>query len=108
MSFQTVEIVAEDALNVINTVLPFVEKAIPLVAAAGGPIGLGVSAAAALIPLLEQIPTGSVITVSQQSALAARIAALPSLFSGREWQPRPVPAAGALAGGSVASGSPAK
>jgi hypothetical protein len=108
MSFQTVEIVAEDALNVINTVLPFVEKAIPVVAAAGGPIGLAVSAAAALIPLLQEIPTGSVITVSQQSALAARIAALPSLFSGREWQPRPAPAAGAPAGGPAGAGSPSK
>jgi hypothetical protein len=108
MSFQTVEIVAEDALNVINTVLPFVEKAIPVVAAAGGPVGLGVSAAAALIPLLQQIPTGTVITVAQQSALAARIAALPSLFSGPEWQPRPAPAAGALAGGSARPGSPPK
>jgi hypothetical protein len=88
-TFQTVEIVAEDALNVINTVLPFVEKAMPVVAAAGGPIGLGVSAAAALLPLLQQIPTGTVITVAQQSALAARIAALPGMFTGPEWKPRP-------------------
>jgi hypothetical protein len=93
LNFQTVEIVAEDALNVIDTVLPFVEKALPAVAAVGGPIGLGVSAAAALLPLLNQIPTGTVITVAQQSALAARIAALPNMFSGPEWKPRPATAA---------------
>jgi hypothetical protein len=44
--------------------------------------------AAALLPLLNQIPTDTIITTDQQAALQARILALQGNFSAPEWQPR--------------------
>lgn len=86
---QTIEIDASQALQVIQGILPVLEQWVPAVAALGGPIGLGVSAAAALLPLLEKIPSG-LISDADQAALAARVAALQTTaFSGPEWGPRP-------------------
>lgn len=97
---QTIEIAATEALGIIDAVLPIVEKAAPFAAAAGGPIGLGVSAAAALLPLLQKIPIGPEFTVEQQQSYLDRIKIQTLLdFSAPAWKlstatpvPVPVPA----------------
>ena len=86
---QTIEIDASKALEIIQTVLPILEAYIPAIAAMGGPIGLGISAVAALLPLLQKIPSG-LISPDVQQALATRIVNLQTTaFSGPQWQPRP-------------------
>ncbi len=86
-AIQSIEIDAQKVLAAVQTVLPALEQAIPVVAAAGGPIALGVSAAAALLPLIEAIPSG-LISAEEQTDLAARINGLGSQFAGPEWQSR--------------------
>lgn len=94
MSSNTVTIATEDALAIINQVLPFLEQALPAVEAASGPIGLGVSAATALVPLIgaayEAIAAGS--SVADQKALYARVQAIKdaSTFAGPEWAISPL------------------
>lgn len=83
---QTIEIDAQKVLTLIDTLLPFAEKYIPQVAAIGGPIGLGVSLAGSLLPLLNDIPTGTVITPEIQADRLARIQSIAFLdFSGHQW-----------------------
>lgn len=85
MTLQTIEIDAEEALSIVQKTLPVVEAYIPMAASAAGPIGLGVSAAGALLGLLSKIPTGLISDADQQS-LADRIAALQTTaFKGPEW-----------------------
>lgn len=85
---QTIEIGATEALGIIDSVLPIVEKALPVVAASAGPVGLGVSAAAALLPLLQKIPIGPTFTVETQQSYLQRIQAVSLLdFSSAAWQP---------------------
>lgn len=92
---QTIQIDASEILQFINSMLPTLEAAIPAVAQVGGPIGLGVSAAAGLLPLLSKIPIGEVYTVEVQQDILTRVQALSLLdFSRPEWQrsvPKPVP-----------------
>ena len=80
----TITMDAQAVLNFIQTLLPILESggiAIP------GPVGLGVSAAAALLfQLLAQIPTGTIISVTAQAELAHRITNLMD-FSGPQWKP---------------------
>lgn len=84
----TIEIGATEVLGIIDSVLPIVEKALPVVAASAGPVGLGVSAAAALLPLLQKIPVGPTFTVDTQQQYLQRIQAMSLLdFSGAAWQP---------------------
>lgn len=84
----TIEIGATEAIDIIDSVLPIVEKAVPIVADAAGPVGLGVSAAAALLPLLQKIPIGPEFTVETQQGYLQRIQAISLLdFSGKAWQP---------------------
>lgn len=88
-TLQTIQINASMALDVIKTMLPVLEAYVPAIAAMGGPIGLGISAASLLLPLLSKIPSG-VISVEEQAALENRIMALQTTaFSGPQWQPRP-------------------
>ena len=85
MNVQTLELDAQAALGVINGVLPIIEAA----GVAGGPAGLAISGAAALIPLLEKIPVGGVLTVDGQAALWNRIQnIIEKGFSAPEWQRR--------------------
>lgn len=86
-ALQTIEIDAGKVLAAVQAVLPALEAAIPALAAAGGPITLGVSALAALLPLIEAIPAG-LISVQEQTDLAQRIQTLGTAFAGPEWQPR--------------------
>jgi len=88
-TLQTIEINAVMALDVIKTILPVLEAYVPAIAAMGGPIGLGISAASLLLPLLAKIPSG-VISIEEQAALEHRIMTLQTIaFSGPQWQPRP-------------------
>ena len=57
-TLQTIQINASMALDVIKTMLPVLEAYVPAIAAMGGPIGLGISAASLLLPLLSKIPSG--------------------------------------------------
>jgi hypothetical protein len=84
----TIEIDAEEALAVVQSVLPALESYLPSVAAIGGPLGLGVSALSALLPLINLIPSG-LISVAGQADLVNRVNLLGSQFGGPEWQPRP-------------------
>lgn len=90
---QTIALDGQQALNFVNTMLPIIEQAAPAVGAAAGPIGLGVSAAAAALPLVvdlvNKLSQQGIITPDEQAALDARIEALPDELSGPEWQPRP-------------------
>lgn len=93
---QQIQIDASEILQFINSILPPLEAAIPAVAAAGGPIGLGASLAAGLLPLLSKIPIGPVFTVEVQQDILTRVQAINLLdFSRPEWQkstqPQPVP-----------------
>ena len=83
----TIEIDAQSALNIIQTFLPILENYVPAVGSNAADIQLAIAAAAALIPLLEKIPSGT-ISAADQAALAAKITALQSTaFQGPEWQP---------------------
>jgi len=84
---QTIEVDGEKLIAFVNNVLPVLETAVPALAAAGGPVGLGVSAAAALLPLLEQIPIGPTYTVEMQQNILNRVQAITLLdFSGPQWK----------------------
>jgi len=90
---QTIEIGATEAIGIIDSILPIAEKALPVLAAAGGPIGMGVSVAAALLPLLQKIPIGPEFTVETQQDYLSRIQAVNLLdFSGPAWQLSTAPA----------------
>jgi hypothetical protein len=83
---QTIQMDAALILGSVKTILPALEAAIPAVAAAGGPIGLGIAAAGGLLTLLGQIEIGGVMTVDEQAALSARItAAMQGGFKKPEW-----------------------
>jgi hypothetical protein len=82
-TLQTIELDAGAVLNLVKTVLPVLETA----GVVGGPVGLGVSAAAGLLlPLLAQIPTGELMTVGQQAELFHRAANLLAGLDGPQWR----------------------
>jgi len=86
---QQVAMGAQSALTFVQTLLPVLEATVPSIGAAAGPIGLGISAAALLIPLISQLHLGGTITSEQQAELLNRIANILSglAFNGPEWQP---------------------
>jgi hypothetical protein len=89
---QKIEVDAQQVLNFINGILPLLEASVPAVAAIGGPIGLGVSAAAAILPFLASIPIGTVYTVEIQQDILNRVQAINLLdFSGPQWQKSTAP-----------------
>lgn len=96
-AIQTIQLDAGEFLQFVNGLLPTLEAAVPAVATVGGPIGLGVSAAAALLPLLSKIPIGQVYTVEIQQDILNRVQALTLLdFSDPAWKrsaPKPPDAA---------------
>jgi hypothetical protein len=80
----TIQMDAAGALKFIQTMLPILEGA---GVAVPGPVGLGVSAAAALlVPLIGQIPTGTVVSVAEQANIMHRLGNLLD-FSGPQWVP---------------------
>lgn len=93
-AIQTIQLDVGELLTFVNGVLTPLEAVLPQVAAVGGPIGLGVSAAAAILPLLSKIPIGEVYTVEVQQDIFARAQALTLLdFSAAQWKrstPKPV------------------
>lgn len=98
---QTIQLDAGEFLAFLDKILPIVEAYVPPIAAAAGPIGWGVSGAAALLPLLSKIPIGPVFTAEVQQSYLDRIQARVLLdFSAPAWQksqptppapPQPVP-----------------
>ena len=82
------------AVGVIQTVLPFIELALPQVAAVHGLATAGIAAAQALIPLIQSLHIGGTITAEQQQALLDKVNAIVSgaAFKGPEWQPSTAPA----------------
>jgi hypothetical protein len=88
---QTVAVDANKFLAFVQAILPVLEASIPAVAAAGGPIGLGVSAAAIALPLLIQLiqqieAQGVILPADQQTRLDQVTKALTD-FTGQEWKP---------------------
>lgn len=92
-TLQTIEVDAQKVLAVIDTLLPFAEKYIPAIAPLGGPVGLGVSLASSLLPLIGLIPVGPVMTAAMQQNYLNRVQALVLLdFSGPRWKVSSPPA----------------
>ncbi len=96
-AIQVIQLDVGEVLTFIDGVLTPLEAVLPQVAAVGGPIGLGVSAAAAILPLLSKIPIGQVYTVEVQQDILNRAQALTLLdFSGAQWKrstPQVIPVA---------------
>ena len=87
-----VTVITGDVLAAIDQILPFLKQALPVVEAAGGPIGLGLSAAQALLPLIDAIPMGGTVSVEAQQARRDAVEAIlnADTFSGPEWQLSPL------------------
>lgn len=88
---QTITLDAQKALAFVQGILPVLEASIPAVGAAAGPVGLGVSGAALLLPLVGDIITqlqaqGIIDPATQQDRLAKVTKALTD-FTGPEWKP---------------------
>ncbi len=87
-------------LNVVNSQLPFLKAVIPALASNAGMVGMAVSAAQALLAIIDSIPTGGVISVADQAVLKQEVEDIVSgkAFEGDEWKPsgyvhpEPVPA----------------
>lgn len=87
---QTITLDAQKVLTFAEGILPILEQSVPAVAAAGGPIGMGVSAAALAIPLVQEIigqisAQGTIDTTTQQARLDAVNQAFTD-FHGANWQ----------------------
>jgi hypothetical protein len=89
MNPDQITVTASQSLTLIQSVLALVKTFYPAAAALGGPVGLAVSAAAALIPLIKQIPTEKVITVDDQAKLLSEVQSIldGTAFTGPEWKP---------------------
>lgn len=79
---------ANTALNIINTQLPFLKAVIPALAGNAGLVGMAVSAAQAILAIIESIPTGGVISVEDQAILRDEVKDIISgkAFEGNEWK----------------------
>ena len=85
-TIQNIQVDSAVAINLINNILPILEAYVPAVGANAGTINLGISAAAALLPLLSQIPTSSSVSAAEQAAQYARVyAVLSGKPLGPEW-----------------------
>lgn len=105
MSQSTIIFRAEQALEIVRKTLPLIQAYGPAAAAIGGPVGLGISAAVALLPLIEKIPVGELLTIDEQAALKSQVDDIVSgkAFEGSQWQKStdtgtPAPAASAPEG----------
>jgi hypothetical protein len=89
MNNDQITVTAQQSLTLIQAVLALVKAFYPAAVALGGPAGLAVSAAAALIPLIKQIPTEQVITCDDQQKLLSEVQSIldGTAFSGPEWKP---------------------
>lgn len=91
MDGQTVEIAAEDALAIVNKILPLLEQ----YGALAGPEGAMAAAAAgaaqlvvpALIRLGEQLTSKGLTTVEEQQATRDKYNGVLTMFGQPQWQP---------------------
>lgn len=87
---QTITIDAQRALAFVETVLPILERSLPAVAAAGGPIGMGVSAVAVAIPLITdmiaQLEAQGLIDAPAQQARVDAVDQAMTDFHGENWK----------------------
>lgn len=85
-----ISILAEDAVKLVETVLPLLESSIPQVAAADAVIRLGVTGVQALAPvvgrLIDNLTAQGVITTEAQSAQLDKLQKVLD-FHGIEWEP---------------------
>lgn len=70
---QTVTVDLQAALNIINAFLPLVTALDPALAKDSPQIQLGVTAAQALLPLIQSLPTSGAITPQIQAAQLAKV-----------------------------------
>lgn len=91
---QTISMTAQEGLGLVNTLLPILEVAIPGIA--GGPVGLGVSAALAITPvvirLINRLAASGAIDAATQQAQLERVAGVLD-FTGDTWSKSVVPIA---------------
>lgn len=87
---QTITLDAQKALTFVDGILPILEASVPAIAAAGGPIGMGISAAALAVPLIEdiinQIEAQGVVDVSAQQARLDAVDLAMTDFHGDNWK----------------------
>jgi hypothetical protein len=82
-----IQLGATEAVGIINTVLPFLKTALPIVRSAGGPIGMGIAALEALVPLIQRIPTNDPVSLAAQAAQLKEIEDITQFgFTGPEWK----------------------
>ncbi len=76
-------------LTVINSQLPFLKAVIPALASNAGLVGMAVSAAQALVAIIQAIPTGGTISAEEQAVLKKEVDDIVSgkAFEGDEWKP---------------------
>lgn len=90
-SGQTITLDAQKALAFVQGILPILEASIPAVGAASNPIGLGISGAAILLPLvadlIAQLEAKGIISPDEQQARLAKVEKALTDFSGPEWRP---------------------
>lgn len=88
---QTISIGANEALTLLQTLVPILESSIPAVGAASGPIGLGVSAAVLLAPiiirLINRLAAAGTIDAATQQAQLERVASVLD-FTAANWTTR--------------------
>lgn len=88
MNKDQIALAGEQALAIVNTQLPLLKLILPAVAAAGGPVTLGIAAAAALLPLIRALPVGGLVDAETQQKLMDEVNDIVSgkAFEGPEWQ----------------------
>lgn len=87
-TLNNISISATQGLTIVQTTLSALKAFIPAIAAVGGPIGMGISLAASLIPLISKIPTGGEITDETQAKYRQEVDDIISgkAFEGEEWK----------------------
>jgi uncharacterized protein (UPF0333 family) len=87
-TIQTVQLDSQLVLQAVQAALPAIEALIPAAGQNAQTINLATSAAAALLPLLSNIPTGGIISVQDQARQFARIYSIiaGTPLTGPEWQ----------------------
>lgn len=77
---QAIALTAQEGLGLVNTLLPILESAVPALGAAAGPIGLGMSAAISMTPvvirLINRLAASGAIDAATQQAQLERVASV--------------------------------
>lgn len=90
-----IELGVQEASTFAKETLDFLEKAFPAIEKIGGPVGAGLGILQTIVlPLIEKIPTGDVVSIEEQRVLYERANSLynGSAFSGPQWKSRSKPA----------------